>query len=139
MWAEISSCPPQEHRVKTETELGKGTVACSIIIIIILITILALKKLGPKVHVMLLLTQKNHMKFSDKLRNCTVQCEFSTDSSKMRYTTQISWLLQQCNYVACCRSVVLRTAYRLSLIWRSATKITSLIASICKQLIQNSC
>jgi len=31
-----------------------------------------------------------HTDQSDEQRNCTVQCECSTDSSKMRYTTQIS-------------------------------------------------
>jgi len=30
------------------------------------------------------------MNVSDKPHNCTVQCDCSTDSSKMRYTTQIS-------------------------------------------------
>jgi hypothetical protein len=49
---------------------------------------------------------------SDKQRNCTTQFECSTDSNKMRYTTQISELLQQKRGNADCLQIVTNLAKR---------------------------
>jgi len=49
-----------------------------------------LRKWETRDHVALWHTQTNQMNVTDKQRNCTIQCECSTDSSKLLYTTHIS-------------------------------------------------